>query len=343
MKVGILGATGSVGQRFIQILENSSRFEVVQLFGEKSAGYTYDTIRWILEGDVPRYVQKKRVEPISDISQEIDVVFSALPATVAQIEEINLVKKGFIVASNASAHRTDAYVPILIPEVNPDHLSLLTHQREKKGWSGVLVTNPNCVTAILCLALKPLLDAFGLSQVTVVTMQAVSGAGYPGLPSLDILGNVIPFIPGEEEKIARETCKILGTYSGEQISPLPLKMVVSCNRVPTVDGHVMNVFVKTDQECGVDEVVDVFRHFSALPQKMNLPTAPRRPIVVVEREDRPQPRFDLHPMAITIGRIRECEGCLAFTVLGHNTIRGAAGGSVLNAELMEVMNWMEKQ
>jgi aspartate-semialdehyde dehydrogenase len=343
MKVGILGATGSVGQRFIQILESNSRFEVVQLFGEKSAGYTYDTIRWILEGDIPRYVQKKIVEPISNISQEIDVVFSALPAAVAQIEEINLVKKGLIVASNASAHRMDAYVPILIPEVNPDHLSLLTHQREKKGWSGVLVTNPNCVTAILCLALKPLLDAFGLSQVTVVTMQAVSGAGYPGLPSLDILGNVIPFIPGEEEKIARETCKILGTHSGEQISPLPLKMVVSCNRVPTVDGHVMNVFAKTDQECRVDEVIDVFRHFSALPQKMNLPTAPRRPLVVVEREDRPQPRFDLHPMAITIGRIRKCEGFLAFTVLGHNTIRGAAGGSVLNAELMEVMNWMEKQ
>ncbi|MBU7024557.1 MAG: aspartate-semialdehyde dehydrogenase [Theionarchaea archaeon] len=308
MKVGILGATGSVGQRFIQILESNSRFEVVQLFGEKSAGYTYDTIRWILEGDIPRYVQKKIVEPISNISQEIDV-----------------------------------YVPILIPEVNPDHLSLLTYQREKKGWSGVLVTNPNCVTAILCLTLKPLLDAFGLSQVTVVTMQAVSGAGYPGLPSLDILGNVIPFIPGEEEKIARETCKILGTYSGEQISPLPLKMVVSCNRVPTVDGHVMNVFAKTDQECTVDEVIDVFRHFSALPQKMNLPTAPRRPIVVVEREDRPQPRFDLHPMAITIGRIRKCEEFLAFTVLGHNTIRGAAGGSVLNAELMEVMNWMEKR
>jgi aspartate-semialdehyde dehydrogenase len=343
MKVGILGATGSVGQRFVQILESHPRFEVVQLFGEKSAGHPYDTIRWILNGDIPRYVRNKTVEPISSISPGANLVFSALPAVAAETEEINLAEKGFVVASNASAHRMDVDVPILIPEVNPDHLSMLTHQQKERGWTGMLVTNPNCVTAVLCLALKPLLDAFGLSQVMVVTMQAASGAGYPGLPSLDILGNVIPYIHGEEEKIIRETCKILGTCSGNRISPLPLKMVVSCNRVPTVDGHLMNVFVKTDQECTVDEVKDVFSNFLALPQLKKLHTAPKKPIIVVEREDRPQTRLDLHPMAITVGRIRKCENILAFTVLGHNTIRGAAGGSVLNAELMEVMNWMEKQ
>ena len=343
MKVGILGASGSVGQRFIQILESNPLFEVVQLFGEKSAGHTYNTIPWILNGNIPDYVQNKTIEYISRISPEIDIVFSALPAAVAQIEEIHLAEKGLLVASNASAHRMDADVPILIPEVNADHLSLLTHQQEERAWSGMLVTNPNCVTAILCLALKPLLDAFGLLEVTVMTMQAVSGAGYPGLPSLDILGNVIPYIHGEEEKIVRETCKILGTCSEGKISPLPLKMVVSCNRVPTVDGHVMNVFVKTDEECTVDEVIDVFKRFSALPQKKKLPTAPEKPILIAEREDRPQTRLDLHPMAITVGRIRKCEDMLAFTVLGHNTIRGAAGGSVLNAELMEVMKWMEKQ
>ncbi|MGD2073089.1 MAG: aspartate-semialdehyde dehydrogenase [Candidatus Thorarchaeota archaeon] len=343
MKVGILGATGSVGQRFIQVLESHPRFEVVQLFGEKSAGHSYDTIRWILHGDVPGYVRNKRVEYISSISPEIDIVFSALPATAAETEEIKLAEEGFMVASNASAHRMDDDVPILIPEVNPDHLSLLNHQQKERGWRGMLVTNPNCVTAVLCLALKPLLDAFGLSQVTVVTMQAISGAGYPGLPSLDILGNVIPYIHGEEEKIIEETRKILGTCSGNRISPLPLNMVVSCNRVPTVDGHIMNVFVETDGTCTADEVIDVFNNFSALPQLKKLPTAPEKPIIVVESEDRPQTRLDLHPMAITVGRIRKCENILAFTVLGHNTVRGAAGGSVLNAELMEVMNWMEKQ
>jgi aspartate-semialdehyde dehydrogenase len=342
MNVGILGATGSVGQRFIQILENNPRFEVVQLFGEKSAGKQYKNICWILNGRIPDYVREMYIEPISRISPEVDLVFSALPAAAAETKEVTLADKGIVVASNASAHRMDADIPILIPEVNPDHLSLLPVQR-KRGWAGVLVTNPNCVTAILCLALKPLLDAFGLKQVTVITMQAVSGAGYPGLPSLDILGNVIPYIAGEEEKIIRETRKILGICSGEQISPLPLKMFVSCNRVPTVDGHLLNVFVNCDCECTVDEVIDVFENFSALPQEKKLPTAPERPILVTEREDRPQTRLDLHPMAITVGRIRKCADTLAFAVLGHNTIRGAAGGSVLNAELMEVMNWMEKQ
>lgn len=343
MKVGILGATGSVGQRFIQVLEKNPRFEVVQLFGEKSVGNHYRNVRWILHGQIPDYVRGINIEPISRISPDTELVFSALPAAAAGTQETMLAEKGIFVASNASAHRMEADIPILVPEVNPDHLSLLPVQKERRGWRGALVTNPNCVTAILCLALKPLLDAFGLRQVTVVTMQAVSGAGYPGLPSLDILGNVIPYIGEEEEKIMRETRKILGTCSGGEISPLPLKMLVSCNRVPTIDGHLLNVFVNCNRECTVDEVKDVFENFSALPQEKRLPTAPEKPILIAEGEDRPQTRLDLHPMAISVGRIRKCGDTLAFAVLGHNTIRGAAGGSVLNAELMEVMNWMEKQ
>ncbi|MFQ6089182.1 MAG: aspartate-semialdehyde dehydrogenase [Candidatus Methanofastidiosia archaeon] len=333
MKVGILGVTGCVGQRFVQMLENHPNFEVLQLFGKKSRGKKYRDMKWILEGEVPEYVGDFEIENISEISSNVEMVFSALPSKVAEKLEVELAKMGKIVASNASAHRMKEDVPLIVPEINPEHLNLLSVQKKIRKWEGAILTNPNCSTTILSLALKPILDNFGIEKITAVTMQAVSGAGYPGLPSLDILGNVIPYIKGEEEKIVEETEKIFGKK---------FEILVSCNRVPTIDGHLVNVFVKTGINFEVEDVLKIFENFSGLPQKRKLPTAPQKPILVRREEDRPQTRLDLNPMAVVVGRVRKIMDTLAFTVLGHNTIRGAAGASILNAELLEVGEWMEK-
>lgn len=334
MKVGILGATGSVGQRFVQLLENHPDFEVAQVFGEKSVGKLYRDVKWILKGDMPEYVKDMKVQYIWEISKDMELVFSALPSQAAESVEVELAKRGKMVASNASAHRMEEDVPLIIPEINPDHLKLLEIQKENRKWEGALLTNPNCSTILLCLALKPLLDCYGIEKVTAVTLQAVSGAGYPGLPSLDILGNVIPYIKGEEEKLVKETAKILGTYSNGKILEKQIELCVSCNRVPTVDGHLINVFVKTVHDFAIEDVLETFQHFSGLPQKLHLPTAPENPILVKTKDDRPQTRLDLDRMAVTVGRVRKLNNILAFTVLGHNTIRGAAGASILNAELL---------
>lgn len=337
MKVGILGATGSVGQRLIQMLEHHPEFEVAQLFGKKSVGKKYGDINWILKGNIPHYVEDSRICSTSEISPEVELVFSALPSPVAESIEIELAHKGKIVVSNASAHRMEEDVPLLIPEVNPGHLGLLQVQKETRKWKGALITNPNCSTIMLTMVLKPLLDVYGIEQVIAVTLQAVSGAGYPGLPSLDILGNVIPHIRGEEEKLVKETAKILGTYRGGRILPSQIETSVTCNRVPTIDGHLINGFVKTVLDVEVEEVLETFQNFSGLPQRLNLPTAPERPIRVTRKADRPQTRLDLDPMAIVVGRVRKINTMLAFTILGHNTIRGAAGASILNAELFEAV------
>jgi aspartate-semialdehyde dehydrogenase len=337
MKVGILGATGSVGQRFVQMLEDHPNFEVLQVFGEKSVGTLYRDVKWILKGDMPDYVQDMEIQCISEIVADVELVFSAPPPQAAQSIETELAKRGKIVASNASAHRMEEDVPLIIPEVNPDHLKLLETQKETRMWEGAIITNPNCSTIVLCLALKPVLDCYGIEKVTAVTLQAVSGAGYPGLPSLDILGNIIPYINGEEEKLVREPAKILGTYCNGEICKRQIETHVSCNRVPTVDGHLINVFLKTERDFIIEDVLKTFQNFSGLPQELHLPTAPNNPILVTSRDDRPQPRLDLDPMAVTVGRVRKLNDILAFTVLGHNTIRGAAGASILNAELLEAL------
>ena len=338
MKVGILGATGTVGQRFIQLLENHPDFEVFQVFAKKSVGKKYKDVKWILKGDIPDYVKDMEIQCITEISSHVELVFSALPSQAAGAVETELAKRGKVVSSNASAHRMEKDVPLIIPEVNPDHLALLEAQKENRGWAGALLTNPNCSTIVLCLALKPLLDEYGLEEVTTVTLQAVSGAGYPGVPSLDIVGNVIPFIEGEEEKLVREPGKIFGTYSDGRILEKQTKTFVHCNRVPTVDGHLINVFVKTERDFDIEDVLKTFHQFSGVPQDLGLPTAPERPILVKSGESSPQPRFDLDPMAIAVGRVRKTNNVLAFTVLGHNTIRGAAGASILNAELLEALS-----
>jgi aspartate-semialdehyde dehydrogenase len=337
MKVGILGATGSVGQRFVQMLEDHPNFEVLQVFGETSVGTMYRDVKWILKGDIPDYVQDMEIQDISEMVADVELVFSALPPQAAQSIEAELAKRGKIVASNASAYRMEEDIPLIIPEVNPDHLKLLETQRETRMWEGAIITNPNCSTIVLCLALKPILDCYGIEKITAVTLQAVSGAGYPGLPSLDVLGNVIPYINGEEEKLVREPAKILGTYCNGEICKKQIETHVSCNRVPTVDGHLINVFLKTERDFVIEDVLKTFQNFSGLPQELHLPTAPKNPILVTSRDDRPQPRLDLDPMAVIVGRVRKLNDILAFTVLGHNTIRGAAGASILNAELLEAL------
>ena len=272
---------------------------------------------------------------------ECDIVFSALDAAVAGPIEEAFARAGYAVLSNARNHRMEADVPLLVPEVNADHAALIAVQRKRRGWKGFIVTNPNCSTATLALALAALERRFGLTSVAVTTLQAVSGAGYPGIPSLDILGNVVPFIAGEEEKIERETRKILGRLSGEAVASHPMTVSAQTTRVPVVDGHTAAVFVSLERKVGLDDVRDAFRTFSGPPQELGLPSAPAHPTVLLDEPDRPQPRLDLmveHGMATLVGRVRPCELLgWKFIVLGHNTIRGAAGAAILNAELLRAL------
>jgi aspartate-semialdehyde dehydrogenase len=267
---------------------------------------------------------------------DVDIVFSALPAGVARKTEEDFAKAGYVVVSNASAHRMDPDVPLLNPEINGYHLSLIEKQRRRRKWDGAIVTNPNCSTTVLTLPLKPILDEFGINRVIVSTMQAISGAGYPGVPSLDIIDNVIPFIDKEEEKLETETLKILGSSS----SPAAFKISASCHRVPTVDGHMEAVFVETEDKAESESVVVAMERFMGDPQRLKLPTAPEKPIVVRHEEDRPQTRLDRmegNGMSAVVGRIREDPAFqgVKFVVLGHNTIRGAAGCGILNAEYLK--------
>jgi aspartate-semialdehyde dehydrogenase len=255
---------------------------------------------------------------------------------------------GYFVSSNAKNHRLDPDVPLLIPEVNPDHTQIIDHQRRQRGWGrGFIVTSPNCSVTQLVLALKPLQDSFGLSAVMVTTMQAISGAGYPGLPSWDILENVIPYIGGEEQKVEAEPRKLLGRLEGHGFQPAPMVISAQCNRVNTVEGHLEAVSVRLARETEADAVVEALQSFTAQPQELELPNAPRRPIVVREEMDRPQPRYDRDEqggMAVVVGRVRECPVLdYKFVILGHNTVRGAAGGSILNAELLMAKGYLGNQ
>jgi len=340
--VGILGATGMVGQRFVQLLADHPWFEITALAAsEASAGRLYEeACYWRLSTDMPKRVREMVVQSCApDLPCEI--VFSALPALAANKVEEEFAAAGYAVFSNASSHRMDPDVPILIPEVNPDHLGVLSMQQENRGWNqGFIITNPNCTTAILTLALKPLCDRFGVRQVLVTSMQALSGAGYPGVSSMDIVDNVIPYIAREEEKVSSEPLKILGDWDAQsrRLRPAKFSISASCNRVATLDGHLEAVSVSLEQKATLEEIIVAFQEFTALPQQLSCPTAPVPPIIVREEEDRPQPRLDRNAgggMAVVVGRVRRCEVLdVKFTLLGHNTIRGAAGASVLNAELM---------
>ena len=336
IEVGILGATGVVGQQFVSRLAQHPWFRCTWLAAsERSEGKPYKSVApWKLASPIPGTAADRIVEACVP-GRGPQVVFSGLDASVAGDIEGAFAAAGHIVVSNARNFRMDPLVPLLIPEVNADHLEIVDEQRRAKGWSGAVVTNPNCSTIVLAMALAPL-RVFDIRTVVVSTMQAVSGAGYPGVPSLDILGNVVPYIGGEEEKMQTETLKILGTDGGR----VPHGAIVSAhtNRVPVLDGHTMTVSVDLGAKPSPADVLEALRGFRGRPQELGLPTAPQPAIVVKEEPNRPQPRLDADlgaGMAVSVGRVRACPVLQTrFVALGHNTVRGAAGAAILNAELM---------
>ncbi|HEY8759025.1 MAG TPA: aspartate-semialdehyde dehydrogenase [Candidatus Limnocylindria bacterium] len=337
--VAVLGATGTVGQRFISLLADHPWFRLTALTtSERSTGKRYaDAVHWHLPEPMPESVANLKLEATrADIDAEL--CFSALPTDAAAEHEAALAKAGHHVFSNASTHRMDADVPNLLAEVNFEHVKALAKQREARGWTGSIVTNGNCTAIHLTLAIAPLHRDFGIEQLLVTTMQSISGAGYPGVPSLDVLDNVVPFIGGEEEKVVEETQKFLGGWDGSAFTPARFPMSIHCNRVLVRDGHTETVSVRLKGSPSLRAVTDSFRKFKGRPQELSLPSAPKHPIVVRDQPDRPQPLLDRdteHGMASTVGRIREDPVLgVKFVVVGHNTIRGAAGASVLNAELL---------
>ena len=338
-RVGILGATGMVGQRFIQLLENHPQFEVTAVAAsDRSQGKAYgDACSWRLQGEMPSAVRNLTVQaPAPPL--ECDLVFSSLPGDIARETEGSFAAAGYPVISNSSAFRMDEDVPLLIPEVNHQHLDLLSRQRQRYTSGGYIVTNPNCSTIMLALALAPLHASFGITSVVATTLQALSGAGYPGVASLDILDNVLPHIGGEEEKIETETKKILGHCANAQIDHASMAVSAQCHRVNVADGHMAAVRVKLSRPAELNELRDSLSSFHSLPQELGLFSAPRAPIVVRDEVDRPQPKLDRdagNGMTITVGRLLpDTVLDYRFVVLSHNTIRGAAGAAILNAELL---------
>jgi aspartate-semialdehyde dehydrogenase len=338
--VSILAATGSVGQRFVQLLDGHPWFEVVSLTGsDRSIGQRYgEACHWILPEPMPNYAREMTVAPTTPEAAGAGLAFSALPASVAREIEPLFAQTGVKVFSNASAYRTEPDVPILLPEVNPDHARLVETQRRQRGWSGYIVTNPNCTSTGMTVALKALQDAFGLSVVFAVSLQALSGAGYPGVASLDILDNVIPYIGGEEEKVEWEPRKMLGRLDGESIELASFAISAQTNRVAVSDGHIVCLTVELRERADCRRVAQALREYQAPTVSADLPSAPQPVIVVREEVDRPQPRLDRntgHGMTTVVGRVRPDNVFDArMVVLSHNTVRGAAGGSIYNAELL---------
>ena len=338
IEVGILGATGMVGQHFIKFLQGHPWFELKWLgASDRSAGKKYkDAMTWHLPGGVPATVADLTVEECQP-GNAPRLLFSAMDAAGATEIERAFAEAGHVVVSNSKNHRMERDVPLLVPEINPDHLKLVPEQQRARGWKGQIVTNPNCSTIGLVMALGPL-KQFGITKVIVTTMQAISGAGYPGVASMDILGNVVPFIGGEEEKMEMETQKILGDFAGDHIAPLAAKVSAHCNRVAVVDGHTETVSVEFSSKPSEKDLRHALENFRGVPQERNLPSAPERPVIYMHEANRPQPRKDAERergMAAFVGRLRPCHVFdYKFVVLSHNTIRGAAGAAVLNAELM---------
>jgi aspartate-semialdehyde dehydrogenase len=337
-KVGILGATGMVGQRFIQLLENHPWFEVAWLAAsDRSSGKPYgEAVRWKLDTPLPERIAAMPVSPAVPGGAP-KVIFAALDADIAREMEPAFAAAGCAVVSNSSAFRMQEDVPLVIPEVNAEHLALVERQSWRKQSGGYIVTNPNCSAIGLVLALKPIAERFGIEAIFVSTMQAVSGAGYPGVASMDILGNVVPYIRNEEEKMEAETLKLLGRLNGRTVEPLAAKMSAHCNRVAVEDGHTESVSIRLSRKATREELLAAWAEFKPLAGR-DLPTAPAQPVEFAAAEDRPQPRLDRmrgNGMAATAGRLRPCNLLdWKFTVLSHNTIRGAAGAALLNAELL---------
>ncbi len=339
IEVGILGATGTVGQRFIQLLEDHPWFTATWLAAsDRSAGKPYrEATSWQLEGAPPARVADLPVEECVP-GRGPRIVFSSMASNLAGDIEREFAQAGHIVISNSGHYRMAPDVPLLVPEINPGHLGLLPVQRRERGWKGAIVTNPNCAAVTVVMALAPL-KPFGLRRAVVTTFQAVSGAGYPGVPSLDILGNVIPYIGGEEEKVESETQKILGDLDGEAVRGLGMTVSATCTRVPSIDGHLATLSLEFEKPPEREEILEALAGFRGVPQERDLPSAPRRPVHVMEAPDRPQTRKDaglVRGMAASVGRIRPCPVFhWKLVALSHNTLRGAAGAAVLNAELMK--------
>lgn len=353
--VGILGATGAVGQRFVQLLADHPWFEVSALAAsDQSIGKTYEqACHWLMTTPIPEKMRDQIVQP-AKAGLDCRLVFSVLPSSIAGAVEKDLAQAGYAVCSNASAHRMETDVPLLIPEVNPDHTALITIQKRQRGWEGFIVTNPNCSSTELAIVLRPLLDAFGLRKVAVVSMQAISGAGYPGLPALDILGNVIPLIEGEEAKLEQEPNKLLGNLTGQRVKEAAFITSAQCNRVAVREGHTECVSVEFEARPAatalsptgtmVEQVIEAMESFRATPEVADLPSSPERPILVHREPDRPQPALDMTTqggMVTHVGRVRTDPLLdVRFVVLGHNTVRGAAGGAIHNAELLVSQQWI---
>jgi len=336
--IGILGATGMVGQRFIQLLENHPWFQITWLAAsDRSSGKPYgEAAKWRLDTPLPERIARMVVSPAAPKGAP-KIVFAALDAAIARELEPLFANAGCAVVSNSSAYRMAPNVPLVIPEINADHLHLIEQQPSRRDSGGYMVTNPNCSTIGLVMALKPIEERFGIEQIMVTTMQAVSGAGYPGVPSMDILGNVVPYIGSEEEKMEAETLKLLGRLEGHAVTPLAAKISASCNRVAVEDGHTESVSIKLGKPVTSEQLLEAWAEFRPLAGQ-GLPTAPDQPVEFTPQQDRPQPRLDRNRgngMAVTVGRLRRCNVLdWKFTVLSHNTIRGAAGAAILNAELL---------
>jgi aspartate-semialdehyde dehydrogenase len=338
----VLAATGMVGQRYVSMLSNHPFFRVEVVTGQNSVGRKYGQATVSTNLPIAEETKRLTVKATSpDSLDNVDVIFSPLPTDVAKTQEPELARAGFRVITDASPHRMDNLVPLVVPEVNPGHLEILERQRRVKKWKGLLVATPNCTAAGLALVLKPIHDALGLKRVVVSTLQAVSGAGYPGVPSLDILDNVIPFVKDEEEKVETEPLKMLGEFGNGRISPAKFEIGAMVHRVATTDGHLESLYIETEERFDPKKVAQILSKFRGEPQKLKLPTAPKEPIIVTRLEGRPQPKLDRYAgtvpgMSVVVGRIRKGfdpkSGRL--TLLSHNTIRGAAGSTILTAELM---------
>jgi aspartate-semialdehyde dehydrogenase len=346
LEVGVLGATGMVGQRFASLLENHPWFELRWLgASDKSTGKKYhEACNWRLRKPMPDYARDLMVHECKP-GRAPQLIFSSLDSKVAGEVEKDFALAGHVIVSNSSNYRMEQDVPLLIPEVNPDHLALVRTQRKERRWKGMIVTNPNCTTVGLAMSLAPLERAFGLKKVLMTSMQAVSGAGYPGVPTLDILGNVIPYIKGEEEKVECETQKLLGLLKDGRVVPGDFIVSAQCNRVLVEDGHTETISVSLKNQATLKDLIDAWRKFRSLPQERELPSAPKHPIIVREEHDRPQPKLDVtaeHGMATVVGRLRPCPVLeYKFVALSHNTIRGAAGAALLNAELMKSEGYLD--
>lgn len=344
--VGVLAATGAVGQRFVELLDGHPWFELVEVVAsDRSAGRCYgEAVSWRISAGPPAAASRLPVKGLDD-RLESRVLFSALPSEVAGPYEERFAELGHAVFSNTRNHRMVADVPLLIPEVNPGHAAMIQHQRRRRGWKqGLLVTNPNCSTIHMVLALKPLQDRFGLRAVLVTTLQSLSGAGYPGVPSLDAVDNIVPYIGGEEEKMATESRKLLGDLRDNAFVDADITISATCTRVAVRDGHSEAVSLALRAPATLEEVTAALADFRARPQELGLPSAPARPVVVLPQPDRPQPVLDRlteRGMATVVGRLRPCPVLdYKFVLLGHNTIRGAAGASILNAELLKVEGYV---